>query len=514
LSHISNWIKIDSNMMNSTMLMLSDEVQLGYALEAFGYAHQMGVGWTTPTLLYLKNAGFNSMSDLATGCKDSTVNLDLELFGTPPDYFLSQTTIQYLKSFLPGPRGFRCFRLAQRIAQKVEKGSAVTEYVHREESGKSGDEEWHVPVDGQWVVNVDCAGFVRHSLKHVTKNPFVMALSDRDFMRAKDFYDFFSTLPFTVMDAQEIPDSARLMKWRTVPDLRMVIPGDVIVYRPRGNAAGGAVFIANDRKDLIHMLKAVKTAQVWTETRSSGALVTRNISKDPQVRAWVTTVKNKLKAIGIHTIKAFYQNIDTINDKLKSGGFTPLRSDSLKLMRECCESSAANTVSPTLFCCCLVFKFWCMVTNSLSTNRQGHILFAAGPAQRKGGNAYRIRVVHSTKFGKLDQAGQVTTGVQEYYKRFTLKVDDEGKPYWTREMHGVEPNPLLSMPAIENVDEDDDDDQSDDDIEVSDDDIPNPNDDFEQEEEAAEEDSIANNSAGDDLAGQSHVEVIAARMCF
>jgi hypothetical protein len=153
------------------------------------------------------------------------------------------------------------------------------------------------------------------------------------------------------------------------------------------------------------------------------------------------------------------------------------------------------------------------VTNCLSTNRQGHILFAAGPAQRKGDNAYRIRVVHSTKFGKLDEAGQVTTGVQEYYKRFTLKVDDKGKPYWTREMHGVDPNPLLSMPATEN-DDDDEADKSDDDIEISDDDIPNPNDDFEQEEEAAEEENNGNKAAGDDLAGQSNVEVIAARMCF
>jgi hypothetical protein len=148
------------------------------------------------------------------------------------------------------------------------------------------------------------------------------------------------------------------MKWRIVQDLRMVIPGDVIVYRPRGNAAGGAVFIPSDRKDLNHMLKAVKTAQVWAEVRSSGALVTRNVSKDPQVRLWVTAVKNKLNAIGILTIKAFYLNIDTINDELKSSGVTPLRSDTLKLMKECCESTASNTVSQPLFYCLLSSGAW------------------------------------------------------------------------------------------------------------------------------------------------------------
>lgn len=86
-----------------------------------------------------------------------------------------------------------------------------------------GDEAFKVPVHDKWIVNVDCAGFVRQVLKHVTKNPFVLSLSDRDFMRAKDFFEFFSTIPFTVLDGKEFPESARLMKWRNVPDLRMVI---------------------------------------------------------------------------------------------------------------------------------------------------------------------------------------------------------------------------------------------------------------------------------------------------
>ncbi len=35
---------MDHSAVNGT---LTEEVQLGYALEAFGLAHQMGVGWTT-----------------------------------------------------------------------------------------------------------------------------------------------------------------------------------------------------------------------------------------------------------------------------------------------------------------------------------------------------------------------------------------------------------------------------------------------------------------------------------
>lgn len=348
-SHNEAFFLALSSRMDNSHTMLSDEVQLGYALESFGYAHEMGVGWATSTLLHLKNAGIDSMSDLATGCKDNTVNLDLELFGTPEEYHLSDEAITYLKSFLPGPRGFRCFRLAQRIAQRVERGSAETEYVHRLESGKRGDEEFSVPIDDKWVVNVDCAGFVRNSLKHVTKNPFVMSLSDRDFMRAKDFCEFFASIPFTVLDPVEIPDRAHLMKWRLVEDLRMVIPGDIIAYRPRGNAAGGAVFSSSDRKDLTRMLRAVKTAQVWTQLRKSGSLITFNVAKDAQARAWVAKNKEKLKGIGITSIKQFHENMGTINANLKAKGHVPYKSDTLTLMKECCETTASNTVSQNDF---------------------------------------------------------------------------------------------------------------------------------------------------------------------
>jgi len=162
---------MDLSAINGT---LTEEVQLGYALEAFGLAHQMGVGWTTGTLLYLKAAGINSISDLATGCKDETVNLDLELFGCPPENRFTNTTIRKFNSFLPGPVGHRCFRLAQHISRQVEKGNVQTEYVHRRQNGNMGKEQWRLKYGDQWVVNVDCAGFVRHALKHVTKNPFVM----------------------------------------------------------------------------------------------------------------------------------------------------------------------------------------------------------------------------------------------------------------------------------------------------------------------------------------------------
>lgn len=460
--------------------LLSDEVQLGFALEAFGWAHMMGVGWTTTTLLYLKNAGISTLADLSTGCKDQTINLDLELFDTPKEYFLAASTLKSLEAFLPGPMGFRTFRLAQRIATKVEKGHAETEYVHRPENGKKGDEEFHMPVGDTWVVNVDCAGFVRNALKHVTKNPLVMSLSDRDFMRAKDFYEFFLTIPYTVMDKQEIPDGARIMKWRIVKDLRMVIPGDIIVYRPKGNAAGGAAFTTNDRKDINHVLKAVKTAQIWNKIRATGTLVTRNVGKDPEVRAWIASVKAKLNSVGIVRVKDLYNSLSsgTLNEKLIAQGFNPMSEGTLAMMKECCETTAQNT---------------------------GHIVFASGPAMHKGDGVYRIRVVHSTKHGKKDENGVAHQGVEEYYRKFSLKEDENGKPYWTREMTQAK-NALTEVQP----------EQTDDEGEI-------PNDDMEEEEgeeTANEEDSTNNtddnngNKGGDDLSGQLDVQVIAARMCF
>ena len=207
-------------------MLLSDELQLGYALQAFGYAFGLGPYWATVFHLYLTRAGVASMADLATGCRAETVNMDLDFFGV--EQKLSPETMQQLEIFLPGPMGYRCFRLAQKAAEKVEQGAADAKYVHRPEDGKKGDEMFTTPAEDTWKLHVDCAGFVRSVLKHVTKDPFVLALSDRGFMRAKDFYRFFETVPYNVTDKKltvENTEKDKRMKWRIVRDLRMVIPG-------------------------------------------------------------------------------------------------------------------------------------------------------------------------------------------------------------------------------------------------------------------------------------------------
>jgi len=162
---------------------LSDEIQLGYALQAFAIAFELGPFWATQFLMFFTKAGINSIGELATGCREETVNMDLEFIGVTDR--LSELAMQQLQIFLPGPMGCRCFRLAQRAAEKVKEGEADAKYVHRPEDGQKGDELFKINPRGEWKLHVDCAGFVRGVLKHVTKDPFLLALSDRAFMRAK-----------------------------------------------------------------------------------------------------------------------------------------------------------------------------------------------------------------------------------------------------------------------------------------------------------------------------------------
>jgi hypothetical protein len=122
------------------MSLISDEILLGIVIQSFANAHHMPEGWASTFLYNIQQAGITSLNDLGMSCRDQTINVDMELFGTPTTQLLSSQIIKNLVSFLPGPMGFRCFRVAQRIAQQVERGAAETEYVHRPESGRQGDE--------------------------------------------------------------------------------------------------------------------------------------------------------------------------------------------------------------------------------------------------------------------------------------------------------------------------------------------------------------------------------------
>jgi len=566
------------NSVNANFIFLSDEIQLGYALDAFAWAHHKPNGWATANLLRLKSAGLQSMSDLSYGCQEETVNLDLELFGIPPHQRLSRETIAALRSFLPGPVGFRCFRLAQMAANKVSAGQATTEYVHRPESGKLGDEAFQIHHGGMWILHVDCAGFVRNCVKHTTKDPMVKCLSDRDFMRAKDFYTYFQSLSRTVMDVMS-PAAAHeeCRQWRRIDDLRMVIPGDVICYRPRGRAAGGAAFTTNDRKDLIHLLRAIKTAQLWHDAASAAQSAglpppARNFAKDPTVKEWVAETKRNLNTVGIRTIKDLYLGLSDVNELLEQAGLPPLGDEALlQLVRECSETTAQNTyvvsgdklamaivrlhsiqaidgltlilfhlannktenATTTATCCNMPIKRTHPIFVGVGAADSGHIVFCSGPAVDKGDGEYRIRVVHSTKYGRKDERGIVTQGVQEYFRRFTRVEErhpdtgDVVRTYWTREPSNQAeplactvkpPLPTVATPDLLPVSTSEASDSAAAAVvvvgTVSDDDADDdPNDDMEEDPDEVTVGEPVEDEP-DELSGQALVEVIAARMCF
>jgi len=166
------------------IVIRSDKQQLRDCLEAFAFAHQLpDSDWAVHYQTYFARAGITSIQDLATATRDGTVNLDLDfLADVPPHDRLSEDLIAKLHHFLPGPVGIRCIRLAQRAAEKVETGEADAKYVHRPESGKKGDEQWQISNAGDkaWTLHVDCAGFVRSTLKHVLSHIVVTHKSEDD----------------------------------------------------------------------------------------------------------------------------------------------------------------------------------------------------------------------------------------------------------------------------------------------------------------------------------------------
>lgn len=218
------------------------------------------------------------------------------------------------------------------------------------------------------------------------------------------------------------------------------------------------------------LLKAVKTSELWhKEAEEWKNLVTRNVSRDPAVKPWVDETRTKLLKVGIVTVKDLRQKLKlgNLNDLLKAEGEAPLSSNIVQMMDECSNSLALNT---------------------------GHIVFASGPAEIKSENEYRIRVVHSTKYGRTDRRGNTTEGVQEYFRRFRLVIGSNGEERWTREMREA---PVEDGPNDEGDTEDEDFDEDDDD----------PNNLITTDHEMEE-------AITDEMQGAVNVEVIAARMCF
>jgi hypothetical protein len=223
-------------------------------------------------------------------------------------------------------------------------------------------------------------------------------------------------------------------------------------------------------------------AQLWRDetNQSSTGLVTRNVGKDPSIKPFVTENKKKMNDIGIFSCTDLRANQKKINELLAEKGIAPIDEDTLQLMKECSETTALNT---------------------------GHIVFVAGPAELRGDHEYRIKVVHSTSSGKLDENGNRTEGVQEYFRRFQFIQGANGSANkWTRGMKVA----ALPEDTIIKTNEDDNDINDDHDVELGDPDDEDSDDGTGDEGDTPDPPESSN----DELAGLADVEVLAARMCF
>jgi hypothetical protein len=220
-------------------------------------------------------------------------------------------------------------------------------------------------------------------------------------------------------------------------------------------------------------------AQLWRKETNESAtgLVTRNVGRDPSTKPFVAENKKKMNNIGIYSCTDLRANQNKINQLLAERGIAPIDEDILQLMKECSETTALNT---------------------------GHIVFVAGPAELRGDHEYRIKVVHSTSSGKLDENGNPTEGVQEHFRRFQFIQGANGTNKWTRGMKVA----ALPQDIIIKTDEDDND--------INDNNYAESGDPDDEEDDGTgdEGDAPVPESSNDELAGLADVEVLAARMCF
>ena len=343
--------------------------------------------WAERLVQTLKKAGIKTMEQLETACREDTTLNNTMLTSIGVKNLLPPDTVTCLDRFLQGPCGRSCFQLAKEAVERVENGTANTTYVHRKNAIAVVKEIWHVEGDTTtWTMHVDCAGLIRNVLGTIVEEPsaFCACLSDRPFMRAKDFFTFFERLTCTVTDL-----TTSTTYWRRVDDLRRLLPGDIIAYRILGRAAGGAAFTSKEDNNIKEILSALKAAQLYEEVEEVEGFVSRDLTRDAAVKEWVADICGTLEPMGIVDYYSLKESMDKVKQLLEQRGESE---NTLELLDEVMDSNQSNT---------------------------GHIMVCAGPAEPNATNPYefRVPVFHSTN-------SRVKPGVQRGYKRIVATSKD------------------------------------------------------------------------------------------
>jgi hypothetical protein len=388
----------------------NDVYLLTHALYQFAQIEGKSEGWPERRVRDMELANIGTMEHLETTCRENTINSILTSVGAAAAAAAAGTTTTFLPEtvtrldrFLQGPCGRNCFRLAKEAVERVENGTGVTKYVHRKNAIAVLKEIWDVEggggddatssTSGDWIMHVDCAGFIRNMLGTILENEpsFVACLSDRPFMRAKDFFTFFERLPCTISDL-----GTSTTYWRRVDDMRRLLPGDIIAYRILGRAAGGAAFTSKEDKNTKAIFTAMKAAQLYEEVEESEGFVSRDLTRHAAVKEWVAEICGALEPMGIVDYNSLKENMDKVKQLLEQRGESE---NTLELLDEVMDSNQTNT---------------------------GHIMVCAGPAEPNATNPleFRVPVFHSTK-------SKVKPGVQRGYKRIVATNNKDYK-VWQR----------------------------------------------------------------------------------
>jgi len=313
----------------------------------------------------------------------------------------------------PGPVALECFALAKAAVETAEKSPECTKHVYRSQHSSKNQELWQVGTTTQaddstatttnenWIMHVDCAGFVRNVLETtMNKRPFAPALSDRSFMRAKDFCTFFEHLPSIDIEKENNlkvdSNSSKLPSsgcWRRVDDLRTIQPGDIISYRHGGRAAAGAAFV--EMTSLHKLFKALKVKFLYDDEVNikNGGMVDRNVSLDASVEAWTESMIHGLaESYGITSLEMLKERFEDDKDVQK---FMLDNNIDSSLLKEALQSKCKDT---------------------------GHVMFAAGPPEQVDSNKWRIPVCESTTTSGKHP------GVQQGFRTFTLAKN--GRWFW------------------------------------------------------------------------------------
>jgi len=345
-------------------------------------------------------------------------------------------------SFAPSGVAKKMTEYAKQIVKEVKENKATTSYKNRPIKGIGAQV---VKIGSQY--DIDCSGFIR-LLYRLTCDADIpaWALSDRPFARAKDFLNFFEALPSIEEDCDHnnnngkerkrpanaasasntalsssspssssppVAQSKNMVRWRRVPSIKQVLPGDVIAYTTTGHAAGGSCFIKS--KALSFSIRQAIVADLWNEAKAEGGydsvdqLEKQLHDADSRTAA---LVEDLAKLCGIDSLAKLQQI-------LKEGG----GGERGAMIDEMLSSKGKKGLGK---------RFWSHVLEAATAklHHTGHVVLASSCAFRlghddNGRQSYSVTTYEATTVRSATK-NKRCSGVMEWYRQFRVESAKKG----------------------------------------------------------------------------------------